>query len=119
MTWQTLKTQLTQLQADTWVGALVLLLIFLVGGLVLSWLLRRAIKLLLERDRDQRIELVYLPTSPIPMSGGLLFVAEEAVSAVPGMELGDLMKIYFSPGALMPDDGKGGLSRVPLVARSP
>lgn len=59
----------------------------------------------------KRRQLVYLPTSPVPMSGGLVFVAEEAVSPVPGMDADDLMKIYFSLGALMPEDGDGGLPR--------
>ena len=59
----------------------------------------------------KRRQLVYLPTSPIPMSGGLVFVAEDAVSPVPGMDADDLMKIYFSLGALMPEDGHGGLPR--------
>ena len=59
----------------------------------------------------KRRQLVYLPTSPIPMSGGLVFVPEDSVSAVPGMDADDLMKIYFSLGALMPEDGKGGLPR--------
>lgn len=59
----------------------------------------------------KRRQLVYLPTSPVPMSGGLVFVAEDAVRPVPGMEVDDLMKIYFSLGALMPDEGDGGLSR--------
>ncbi|MEX5516613.1 DUF502 domain-containing protein [Pseudophaeobacter sp. 1A09344] len=58
-----------------------------------------------------RRQLVYLPTSPIPMSGGLVFVAEDAVSAVPGVDADDLMKIYFSMGALMPEEGQGGLTR--------
>ncbi len=56
MTWQTLQTQLAQLQANTWVGAFVLLVAFLFGGMVLSWAMRRAIQLLLERYRDQRID---------------------------------------------------------------
>lgn len=59
----------------------------------------------------KRRQLVYLPTSPVPMSGGLVFVAEDAVSPVPGMDADDLMKIYFSLGALMPEDGDGGLPR--------
>lgn len=59
----------------------------------------------------KRRQLVYLPTSPVPMSGGLVFVAEDAVSPVPGMDADDLMKIYFSLGALMPEDGHGGLPR--------
>ena len=56
MTWQTIQTQITQFQTNTWIGALVLLVLFLIGGVVLSWVLRRAIRLLLERDRDQRID---------------------------------------------------------------
>lgn len=56
MTWQTIQSQLTQLQTNTWVGAVVLLFLFSIGGMVLSWVLRRAIRLLLERDRDQRID---------------------------------------------------------------
>lgn len=56
MTWQTIQTQITQFQANTWVGALVVLVLFLIGGVVLSWVLRRAIRLLLERDRDERID---------------------------------------------------------------
>lgn len=60
---------------------------------------------------DKRRQLVYLPTSPLPMSGGLVFVAEEAVSRIPGMDADDLMRIYFSLGALMPEDGDGGLPR--------
>lgn len=61
----------------------------------------------------KRRHLVYLPTSPLPMSGGLVFVAEDAVSPVPGMDADGLMKIYFSLGALMPEDGEGGLPRAP------
>tara|TARA_R110002124_G_scaffold267187_5_gene434321 strand:+ start:2064 stop:2771 length:708 start_codon:yes stop_codon:yes gene_type:complete len=61
----------------------------------------------------RRRMLVYLPTSPLPMSGGLVFVAEDAVRPVPGMDADDLMKIYFSLGALMPADGDGGLPRAP------
>jgi uncharacterized membrane protein len=51
--------------------------------------------------------LVYLPTSPLPMSGGLTFVPTGAVSAVPDLDVDGLMRIYFSLGALtrqvMPD----------------
>ncbi len=67
----------------------------------------------------KRRKLVYLPTSPIPMSGGLIFVPEDAVSAVPGMDVDDLMKIYFSLGALMPEEGEGGLPRAPRVVPDP
>jgi uncharacterized membrane protein len=51
----------------------------------------------------ERRRLVYLPAAPIPMSGGLVFVAEAAVTAVPDMKVDDLMKIYVSLGALAPE----------------
>ena len=44
--------------------------------------------------------LVYLPTSPLPMSGGLTFVPTAAVSPVPDLDVDGLMRIYFSLGAL-------------------
>lgn len=56
MNWQTIQTWLSKLHPDTWSGALVLLVLFWIGGLILSWLLRRAIRLVIERDRDHRID---------------------------------------------------------------
>lgn len=47
--------------------------------------------------------LVCLPTSPVPMSGGLVFVPEANVETVDGMDVDELMKIYFSLGVLAPD----------------
>lgn len=44
--------------------------------------------------------LVYLPTSPLPMSGGLTFVHTDAVSPVPDLDVDGLMRIFFSLGAL-------------------
>lgn len=44
--------------------------------------------------------LVYIPTSPLPMSGGLTFVPVDAVSPVPDLDVDGLMRIYFSLGAL-------------------
>jgi uncharacterized membrane protein len=49
--------------------------------------------------RDHHI--VYVPTSPIPMSGGVLFVPAEAVQPV-DMTAEQLMRIYFSLGVLAP-----------------
>ncbi len=43
--------------------------------------------------------LVYVPTSPLPMSGGLIFVPVEAIEEV-DMEPEDLLKVYFSMGVL-------------------
>lgn len=56
MNWQTLQTWLSKLHPDTWSGALALAVLFWFGGLIMSWILRRAIKLIMERDRDQRID---------------------------------------------------------------
>ena len=81
------------------------------GAEVLALLTTREVYIV----EGKRRQLVYLPTSPVPMSGGLVFVAEDAISPVPGMDADDLMKIYFSLGALMPEDGEGGL---PRAARS-
>jgi uncharacterized membrane protein len=80
------------------------------GAEVLALLTTREVYIV----EGKRRQLVYLPTSPVPMSGGLVFVAEDAVSPVPGMDADDLMKIYFSLGALMPEDGDGGLPRATI-----
>ena len=47
--------------------------------------------------RDSHI--VYIPTSPIPMSGGIVFVPVEAVKPV-DMEVEHLMQIYLSLGVM-------------------
>lgn len=56
-----------------------------------------------ELDGDKR-KLVYFPTSPIPMSGYLLFMPERNISHVQGMQVEQLMKIYVSLGALAPEN---------------
>ena len=43
--------------------------------------------------------VVYIPTSPVPMSGATIFVPVEAVHPV-DMEIDDLMQIYFSLGVM-------------------
>jgi uncharacterized membrane protein len=48
-------------------------------------------------DRDYRP--IYIPTSPIPTSGGLIFVPDHAITKV-DMSADDVMKIYFSLGVL-------------------
>lgn len=50
---------------------------------------------------DRRV-MVYLPTSPLPMSGGLVLVPEASVAPVPGMSADDLLRVYVSLGALTP-----------------
>ena len=56
MNWQTLQPWLSKLHPDTWSGALALAVLFFIGGLMLSRVMRRAIRLIMERDRDQRID---------------------------------------------------------------
>lgn len=43
--------------------------------------------------------VVYIPTSPLPMSGGIVFVPVEAVRTVE-MDVEDLMQIYLSLGVM-------------------
>ncbi len=67
----------------------------------------------------QRRRLVYMPTSPVPMSGGLLMVPEDAVFPVPEMKVEDLLRIYLSLGTLAPDAlPKGMRGTPPEVAAS-
>jgi uncharacterized membrane protein len=47
--------------------------------------------------------LVYVPTSPIPMGGGLVFVPRERVIPMPDLDVDDLFRIYVSLGALAPE----------------
>jgi uncharacterized membrane protein len=51
----------------------------------------------------ERRRLVYLPAAPIPMSGGLVFVSDSAITPVHDMKVDDLLKIYVSLGALAPE----------------
>ena len=51
------------------------------------------------RLREQDCLLVYIPTAPVPMTGGLVFVPAPAVTRVT-MSVDDLMKLYFSLGTL-------------------
>ncbi len=55
----------------------------------------------------ERRRMVYIPTAPLPMSGGLLLVPAEAVRPVPGMSADELMQVYLSLGLAVPE----GLSR--------
>ncbi len=48
-------------------------------------------------------KMIYLPTAPIPMTGGLVLVPESSVVQVPELKVDDLLRIYFSLGALAPD----------------
>lgn len=51
----------------------------------------------------ERRRMVYLPATPLPMSGWLVLLPESAVFPVPEMKVEDLLRIYFSVGALAPD----------------
>jgi len=59
----------------------------------------------------ERRRLVYLPAAPIPMSGGLVFVADTAITPIPEMKVDDLLKIYVSLGALAPEVIPSGAAR--------
>lgn len=48
-------------------------------------------------------QLVYLPTSPVPMSGGLLLVPADTLIPMPDMTVDELMQIYLSLGVVVPD----------------
>jgi uncharacterized membrane protein len=47
--------------------------------------------------------LVYLPTSPLPMSGGLILMPESKLEFMPEISVDELMQIYFSLGAVVPE----------------
>ena len=51
------------------------------------------------RFGGQECYVVYLPTSPIPMTGGILFVPVASVTPVE-MSVDSLMQVYFSLGVL-------------------
>lgn len=51
------------------------------------------------RFADQDCYVIYVPTSPVPMSGGIVFVPVDAVQTV-DMQVDDLMQIYFSLGVM-------------------
>jgi len=72
--------------------------------------------LLASHDRyyvgDLRRVMVYLPTAPFPMTGGLILVPEENITVVPGMRVEDLLKVYFSLGALAPESMPPEMVRV-------
>ncbi len=49
----------------------------------------------------REFQIVYIPTSPVPMTGGLLFVPVESVQPV-DMTVESLMSVYLSMGATAP-----------------
>lgn len=65
----------------------------------------------------ERRRLVYLPTAPIPMSGGLVLVSESAITPVPEMKVDDLLKIYFSLGALASETMPGAIANTAGAAK--
>jgi uncharacterized membrane protein len=67
---------------------------------------------------NERRRMVYLPAAPLPMSGGLVLVAENALIPMPDMKVDDLVRIYFSLGALAPDSMPKNVqkpARLPVV----
>ena len=53
------------------------------------------------RFNGRKYQVVYIPTSPVPMSGGIVFAPVESVLKV-DMKVEDLMQIYFSIGVMSP-----------------
>ena len=51
------------------------------------------------RFAGREYQIVYIPTSPVPMSGGILFAPVKTVHPV-DMTVDDLMQIYFSIGVM-------------------
>lgn len=51
------------------------------------------------RFNGREYKILYLPTSPVPMSGGILFAPADSVHKV-DMRVDDLMQIYFSIGVM-------------------
>ena len=51
------------------------------------------------RFGDREYKIVYIPTSPVPMSGGIIFAPAASVHKV-DMRVDDLMQIYFSIGVM-------------------
>jgi len=51
------------------------------------------------RFNGQACQIVYVPTSPLPMSGLVVFAADDSVRQV-DMQVDDLMKICFSIGVM-------------------
>lgn len=56
MSWNIAENWLTHLHPDRWSGALLILALFVLAGLLVSHLLKRAIRLIVERDRDNRLD---------------------------------------------------------------
>ncbi|GMV79357.1 MAG: hypothetical protein AMXMBFR7_05410 [Planctomycetota bacterium] len=67
------------------------------------------------RMGGQEMLLVYVPTSPVPMSGGLIFAPKDSVQIIPEMSVDDLMKVYLSLGVLTPQVMPATL-RIPAAA---
>ena len=61
--------------------------------------------------------MVYLPTAPVPMTGGLVLVREDAIIPVPEMKVDDLLRVYFSLGALAPDTMQTQIRNVDVAPR--
>lgn len=51
----------------------------------------------------ERRRMVYLPTSPLPMSGALVLMPEEQLIPMPAISVDELMQTYFSMGVITPE----------------
>lgn len=50
--------------------------------------------------------MVYLPTSPLPMSGALVLMKESNIIPMPDMSVDEVMQIYLSMGIIIPENIK-------------
>lgn len=53
--------------------------------------------------RGKPCRLVFFPTTPVPMTGALLFVPEDLVEPAEGVEVEDLVQVFLSLGTLAVD----------------
>lgn len=56
MNWSEITSLASRIRPDTLTGALLLLALFVIGGLVVSYALRRVVNLIIARDKDERID---------------------------------------------------------------
>jgi uncharacterized membrane protein len=52
--------------------------------------------------KDKIVRPIYIPTSPVPMTGGFLFWSTKHVCVIPHMTVDSVMQVYLSLGVLAP-----------------
>ena len=56
MNWTEITVLSSKIRPDTLTGAVLLLVLFIIGGLIVSYALRRVVNLIIARDKDERID---------------------------------------------------------------